>query len=50
MEVLVKRGEDGEHRRGQEAATVISLIFAGRRRVTSRTVVGIEAVSAGLTG
>jgi hypothetical protein len=26
MEVLVKRGEDGQRRRGQEAATVISLI------------------------
>ncbi len=45
MEVLVKGGEGGERRRGQEAATVITLIFAGQPSRCRMTVIRRRAAS-----
>jgi hypothetical protein len=41
----VKRGEGGERRRGQEAATVITLIFAGQQSRCRMTVIRRRAAS-----
>src|ERR1035437_9621432 len=45
MEVFVKWGEGGKRRRGQSAATVITLIFAGQQSRCRMTVIRRRAAS-----